>query len=67
MTYASDRHLNQVDIFIGTLDDPAAIVPTYHVHAAEQLPWFETVDALPRYARGKSGNEPVRHGPRKLT
>ena len=66
MTYQSDRNANQVDILIGTLDDPAAIAPTYHVHVAEQLPWFETADLLPRYARGKSGNEPMRHGPRKL-
>ena len=55
----------QVDLYIGTLDDPAAIVPDYHVHAEEQLPWFETTDDTPRYARGKTGNEPMRHGPRK--
>lgn len=66
MTYASTRNLNQVDIFIGTLDDPAAVVPTHHVHIAEQLPWFETADALPRYARGKTGNKPLRHGPRPM-
>jgi hypothetical protein len=64
MTYASDRAA-QVDLYIGTLDDPAAIVPDYHVHAEEQLPWFETIDDTPRYARGKTGNEPMRHGPRK--
>jgi hypothetical protein len=66
MTYESDRNANQVDIFIGTLDDPMAAVPTYHVHVEEQLPWFETADPLPRYARGKTGHEPVRHGPRTL-
>jgi hypothetical protein len=66
LTYESDRNASQVDIFIGTLDDPASVAPAYHVHTAEQLPWFETADPLPRYARGKSGNEPVRHGPRTL-
>ena len=58
--------VNQVDVYIGTLDDPAAIVPTYHVHAEEQLPWFVIADASPRYARGKTGNEPVRHGPKPI-
>lgn len=65
MTYTSDRN-TQVDIYAGTLDDPAAIVPTYHVFAEEQLPWFEIADALPRYARGSIGNQPVRHGPRPI-
>jgi hypothetical protein len=63
ISYASSRS-SQVDLYIGTLDDPAAAVPTYHVHVAEQLPWFETADALPRYEREKTGNAPVRHGPR---
>ena len=65
MTYASTRN-NQIDIYLATLDDPAAIVPTYHVFTEEQLPWFEIADNLPRYARGKTGNEPVRHGPRRM-
>ena len=39
---------------------------TYHVHAEEQLPWFEIADTSPRYARGKTGNEPVRHGPKPI-
>jgi hypothetical protein len=63
MTYTSESN-NQVDLYIATLDNPAAIVPTYHVFADEQLPWFEIADALPRYARGSKGSEPVRHGPR---
>ena len=60
---SSERNSQQVDLYLATLDDPAAAVPTYHVHVAEQLPWFEIADALPRYARGKTGNGPVRHGP----
>jgi hypothetical protein len=64
MTYESDRNPNQVDLYIGTLDNPSAAVPAYHAHVAEQLPWFETADMLPRYARGKQDNAPVRHGPR---
>jgi len=63
MTYTSESN-NQIDIYIATLDNPAAIVPTYHVFVEEQLPWFEIADALPRYARGSIGSEPVRHGPR---
>jgi len=64
MTYESDRNRNQVDLYVGTLDDPATAAPVYHAHVAEQLPWFETADMLPRYWRGKAGNAPLRHGPR---
>jgi hypothetical protein len=64
ISYTSNRSA-QVDLYIGTLDDPMAAVPTCHVHVAEQLPWFETADALPRYDRGKPDGPPSRHGPRK--
>ena len=63
MTYTSDRN-TQVDIYAGTLDDPATIAPTFHACVAEQLPWFEIADALPRFAQGSIGQQPVRHGPR---
>jgi hypothetical protein len=66
IAYESDRHPDQLDLYVGTLDDPAAAVPTCHVHVAEQLPWFETVDTLPRYERGRRGATPVRHGPRRM-
>ena len=62
IAYESNRHPGQIDLYAGTLDDPAATAPTCHVHVAEQLPWFETVDDLPRYERGRRGNTPVRHG-----
>jgi len=66
MTYTSDRN-TQIDIYLATLDDPAAIVPTYHAFTEEQLPWFEVADDLPRFAKGSIGHQPVRHGPRKPT
>jgi hypothetical protein len=65
IAYASDRHPDQIDLYVGTLDEPAAAQPTCHVHAAEQLPWFETTDALPRYERERRGATPVRYGPRE--
>ena len=38
-----------VDLNLASLDDPAAIVPTYHIWTASRIPWFETTDDLPRY------------------
>ena len=63
IAYQSDRNPQQIDLFLGALDDPAAIKPTYHVFLEERLPWFDTADALPRYARSKSGHAPVGYGP----
>jgi len=66
LAYESERNPQQVDLYLGTLDDPAAAVPTYHAYVEEQLSWFEIADALPRFAKGSSGKEPVRHGPRPI-
>lgn len=64
ISYTSNRN-SQIDLYVGTLDDPATAAPTFHVHIAEQLPWFETHDRLPRYECGQKGNAPVRTGPRR--
>ncbi len=53
------------DLFAGTLTDPAHLSPSLHTHADEQLPWFEMLDNLPRYAQGSRGQTPMRYGPRE--
>jgi hypothetical protein len=67
MAYTSDaRHPGEVHLYVGTLENPSRFVPRGHVHVAEQLPWFEVSDELPRYAKlGGKGVEPVRRGTRK--
>jgi hypothetical protein len=50
-------------LLIGTLDDPTKVTPTYHCFSAEQLPWIEIADALPRYAHSVKHAEPVGYGP----
>ena len=64
IAYESDRRPEQIDLYAGTLEEPAAAAPTCHVQVAEQLPWFEMVDSLPRYERSRRGTAPVRYGPR---
>jgi hypothetical protein len=66
IAYESERNPQQIDLYLGTLDDPAAVAPTYHAYVEEQLSWFDIADALPRFAKGSSGKEPVRHGPRPI-
>ena len=65
--YRTDRRPDVIDLYAGTLSDPSALIPQAHVHAAEQLPWFEVLDDLPRYPGSRWGAEPVRRGPRQQT
>lgn len=65
MAYASDRWPGEVHLFHGTLADPSQWPPTGHVNVTEQLPWFESDDHLPRFAKtAGSDGKPVRSGPR---
>ncbi len=43
-----------VEINVGTLDDPAAVTPQYHIWCDSQISWFETADELPRYPESSS-------------
>ena len=63
--YRTDRRPDDIDLYAVTLDDAARIAPECHVHSAEQLPWFEVVDNLPRYAEGQTDAAPLRLGPRQ--
>lgn len=38
-----------VDVNLGTLDDPEAIPPEYHIWTDSRITWFDTADALPRF------------------
>ena len=66
MAYTSDKkHPGEVHLYIGTLENPENFAPRGHVHAGEQLPWFEVEDELPRFEKtGKGGVEPMRKGPK---
>jgi hypothetical protein len=65
ISYRTDRRPDVIDLFAGTLSDPATLVPQCHVYAVEQLPWFEVLDDLPRYPAASRTDEPIRHGPRQ--
>jgi len=65
IAYEANRIPNEVHLYHGTLTDPAALRPTAHVFAAEQLTWFEVLDDLPRFAAGMRGTVPERVGPRQ--
>jgi hypothetical protein len=67
LTYESERIPDEVHLYAASLVTEATVVPNRHVFVSEQLPWFEVLDDLPRYATtSRGGAPPVRIGPRKL-
>jgi hypothetical protein len=48
MSFEGAKWPGEIHIYVGTLSDPAAFVPTAHFHTSEQLPWFHIADGLPR-------------------
>ena len=49
LTYDGDRFPNYIQVYLGTLDEPDALLPQAHVHTAEKITWYEVDDALPRF------------------
>ncbi len=56
--YRDSEGATTVDVNVGSLDDPAACSPQYHIHSIDRIAWFETADALPRYDGGKPQDTP---------
>jgi hypothetical protein len=55
---------HELALYACTLEDFSALTPVYHIWTAEQVPWLEIADALPRYSHTRSDATPVCHGPR---
>ena len=54
MAYESDRFPDEIHLYAASLDRPEDYVPQGHVYCAEQLPWFDVRDSLPRHPAGGS-------------
>ena len=44
---------NEVDVTLGSLDDPNAVWPADHTWTKAQLDWVKLVDGLPRNSRSR--------------
>lgn len=51
LSYESAERAAEIDVLVGTFDDPAAIQPTLHVWTEERLPWLHLDENLPRYPK----------------
>lgn len=48
-----------VDVNVGSVDDPAPLVPQHHIWCDSRIPWFETADNLERHAAGAAPGRPT--------
>ena len=59
-----DHQPETTDFTIATLDEPASVVPGFHIFWSSRIAWFEPGDDLPRHdrfrpdTRGLDGTEP---------
>ncbi len=54
LTYRAANVPDRVDVMICSLDDPGAIIPTYHVWAREKVSWDRIADDLPAYSASRA-------------
>lgn len=54
IAFESERWPGEMHLYAASLDDPADFAPEFHVNVAEQLPWIQLADGLPRYDRSSS-------------
>lgn len=55
LTYRHRERPQEIDVALASLDDPAALVPEYHIWVSERLPWVVPGDGLPQYPKWRSG------------
>jgi len=65
LTYEHEQLPDEVHVLAGALSDPGAARPQAHIFVAEQLPWFDAADALPRFEQTRKDAKPIGHEPRK--
>lgn len=53
LTFRSSRSPDELDVTIGSLDDPEQVPPRDHTQTSSQLSWVELADGLPRLPEGR--------------
>ncbi len=55
LTFREAEAPETVDVTVGTLDTPEAVVPEDHVWCDRMIPWLRIDDGLPRHGKGRDG------------
>ena len=55
LTFQNAATPDEIDVTLGSLDHPEAVVPQDHTFVSGQLPWIKLADGLPRYEESRPG------------
>lgn len=55
LTYEHERRAGEIDVTLGTLDDPARIEPDRHIWMEDAAPWEARAQEFPHNDRGGEG------------
>jgi len=59
LTFREAARPNSVDVTVGSMDQPGAVVPAAHIWTSSQLAWLRLADDLPRHAGEDPGERDV--------
>ena len=62
-----DHQPDTIDLTLGSLDDPAAVAPTFHIWTQSRVPWFDVRDDLPRFETFRPATPGLPAGSPRLT
>lgn len=49
LTFQWSDRVEEIDLSVGTLDDPGRLAPRWHIYTADRVPWLHIADDLPRH------------------
>ena len=52
LTFRNEARAAEIDVTLGSLDEPTPLAPQMHVWVADKLPWVTIADALPQHLGG---------------
>jgi hypothetical protein len=58
ITYGNDARDGEIDVTLGSLDEPARLAPRMHVWVADKLPWVKIADGLPQFEASPGSASP---------
>lgn len=53
LTFLAKDFADEIDVTVGSLDEPEQVVPVDHTWMEDRLPWIQLADNLPTFSRSR--------------
>lgn len=57
LTFQFHNSPDTIDVTLGSLDHPEAVIPLDHIWTKRQIPWIKLDDGLPRFAESRDDRD----------